>query len=137
MKRSSFKGDHILGILKDHHAGIFAADLCRKHGIGDAPLSNWRWKCRDMVVDLSPFFPPLDCNVRLAFDPVGYGLSIRWPKTHDPSQLFIARADFSALPFPYRALVDIEQSRQPLFARLKSLRLARMRSPGDCGSANG
>lgn len=34
MKRSRFTDDQIIGILKEHEAGISAADLCRKHGIG-------------------------------------------------------------------------------------------------------
>ena len=30
--------DHIIGSLQKHEAGIFFADLCRKHGISNATL---------------------------------------------------------------------------------------------------
>ena len=32
------------GILKEHHAGIGAKDLCRKHGISDGTFYKWRSK---------------------------------------------------------------------------------------------
>jgi putative transposase len=37
MKKSRFTQEQIIGILKEHHAGLSASDLCRKHGISDAP----------------------------------------------------------------------------------------------------
>jgi len=36
MKRSRFFEEHIIGILKEHQASIFAAELCRKTGVRDA-----------------------------------------------------------------------------------------------------
>jgi putative transposase len=36
MKRNRFTDDQIIGILKEHEAGLSAAELCRKHGISDA-----------------------------------------------------------------------------------------------------
>jgi len=44
MKRSRFSEEQIIGILKEHQAGLSAADLCRKHGISDATFYNWRSK---------------------------------------------------------------------------------------------
>ena len=44
MKRSRFTEEQIIGILKEHQAGLSAADLCRKHGISDATFYNWRSK---------------------------------------------------------------------------------------------
>jgi putative transposase len=44
MKRSRFSEDQIIGILKEHQAGLSAAELCRKHGISDATFYNWRSK---------------------------------------------------------------------------------------------
>ncbi|MEJ2756327.1 MAG: transposase, partial [Gammaproteobacteria bacterium] len=36
MKRSRFSEEQIIGILKEHQAGLSAKELCRKHGISDA-----------------------------------------------------------------------------------------------------
>ena len=36
MKRSRFSEEQIIGILKEHEAGVSVADLCRKHGVSDA-----------------------------------------------------------------------------------------------------
>ena len=38
MKRSRFTEDQIIGILKEHEAGISVADLCRKRGVSDATV---------------------------------------------------------------------------------------------------
>ena len=35
MKRNRFTEEQIIGILKEHEAGISVADLCRKHGVSD------------------------------------------------------------------------------------------------------
>jgi hypothetical protein len=35
MKRSRFSEEQIIGILKEHQAGLSAAELCRKHGVSD------------------------------------------------------------------------------------------------------
>ena len=50
MKRSRFTDDQIIGILKEHEAGLSAADLCRKHGISDATFYKWRAKYGGMDV---------------------------------------------------------------------------------------
>lgn len=44
MKRSRFSEAQIIGILKEHQAGVGALELCRKHGISDATFYNWRRK---------------------------------------------------------------------------------------------
>ncbi len=44
MKRSRYKEEQIIGILKEHQAGLSARDLCRKHGISDATFYKWRSK---------------------------------------------------------------------------------------------
>jgi putative transposase len=36
MKRSRFTEELIIGVLKEHQAGLSAAELCPKHGISDA-----------------------------------------------------------------------------------------------------
>ena len=42
MKRSKFSEEQIIGVLKEHEAGAKTADLCRKHGISEATLYNWK-----------------------------------------------------------------------------------------------
>jgi putative transposase len=50
MKRSRFTEEQIIGILKEHQAGLSATELCRKHGISDATFYNWRSKYGGMEV---------------------------------------------------------------------------------------
>ena len=50
MRRSRFSEEQIIGILKEHSAGMSAAELCRKHGILDATFYKWRSKYGDMEV---------------------------------------------------------------------------------------
>lgn len=40
MKRSRFSDEQIIGILKEHEAGV--ADLCQKHGVSDARIYKWK-----------------------------------------------------------------------------------------------
>jgi len=50
MKRSRYTEEQIIGILKEHQAGLSAAELCRKHGISDATFYKWRSKFGGMEV---------------------------------------------------------------------------------------
>ncbi len=50
MKRSRVTQEQIIGVLKEHQAGMTAADLCRKHGISDATFYTWRSKYGGMEV---------------------------------------------------------------------------------------
>lgn len=50
MKRSRFSEERIIGIVKEHSAGLSAAELCRKHGISDATFYKWRSKYGGMEV---------------------------------------------------------------------------------------
>jgi putative transposase len=50
MKRSRFSEEQIFGILKEHQAGLSAAEICRKYGISDATFYNWRSKYGGMDV---------------------------------------------------------------------------------------
>jgi putative transposase len=66
MKRSRFTEEQIIGILKEHQAGLSAADLCRKHGISDATFYNWRSKYGGMEVSEAKRLKQLeDENARL------------------------------------------------------------------------
>lgn len=44
MKRKRFGEEQIIGILKEHEAGVSVSDLCRKHGVSDASIYKWKAK---------------------------------------------------------------------------------------------
>ncbi|PTX58601.1 putative transposase [Sulfitobacter mediterraneus] len=50
MKRSRFSEEQIIGILKEHQAGLGAKELCRRHGVSDATFYKWRSKFGGMEV---------------------------------------------------------------------------------------
>lgn len=50
MKRSRFFDEQIIGILKEHQAGLPASELCRKYGISDATFYKSRSKFGGMDV---------------------------------------------------------------------------------------
>ena len=66
MKRSRFSDEQIIGVLKEHQAGLSAPDLCRKYGISDATFYIWRKKYGGMEVSEAKRLKALeDENVRL------------------------------------------------------------------------
>ena len=50
MKRSRFSEEQIIGILKEHEAGVPVAELCRKHGVSDASIYKWKARFGGMEV---------------------------------------------------------------------------------------
>ena len=44
MKRKRFTEEQIVGILKEHEAGVPVTELCRKHGVSDASIYKWKAK---------------------------------------------------------------------------------------------
>ncbi len=50
VRRGRFTEDHLIGVLREHEAGVKTADLCRKHGISDATFYNWKSKYGGMTV---------------------------------------------------------------------------------------
>ena len=50
MRKSRFSDEQIIGILKEHHSGLSAPGLCRRHGISDATFYKWRSKYGGMEV---------------------------------------------------------------------------------------
>jgi putative transposase len=50
MKRNRFSEEQIIGILKEHEAGIAVSELCRKHGVSDASIYKWKAKFGGMDV---------------------------------------------------------------------------------------
>ena len=51
MKRSRYTEEQIIGILKEHEAGVPVSELCRKHGVSDASI--YKWKARFGGMDVS------------------------------------------------------------------------------------
>ncbi len=50
MRRCWFMKEQIIAILKEHQAGVSAAELCERHGISDATFCKWRSKFDRMEV---------------------------------------------------------------------------------------
>ena len=50
MKKSLYSEEQILGILKQHEAGVKTADVCREHGIRAATFYGWKQKFGGMEV---------------------------------------------------------------------------------------
>jgi putative transposase len=50
MRNSRFTEEQIIGVLKEHQAGIPVAELCRKHGVSEATFYNWRSRYGGMEV---------------------------------------------------------------------------------------
>ena len=50
MRKSRFSEEQIIGMLKEHQAGLPVAEICRRHGISDATFYTWRSKCGGLEV---------------------------------------------------------------------------------------
>jgi len=44
MKKSRFSEVQIVGILKEHEAGLATNEVCRRHGISPATFYSWKSK---------------------------------------------------------------------------------------------
>ena len=49
MKRR-FSDEQIIGMLKEHEAGVTAKELCRRHGMSDATFYKWKAKFSGMEI---------------------------------------------------------------------------------------
>jgi putative transposase len=50
MRRSKYVEEQIIGILKEHEAGVSTAEICRKYGVSNATFYKWRSKYGGMEV---------------------------------------------------------------------------------------
>lgn len=44
MRRSRFSEEQIVGVLKEHEAGLATEELCRRHGVSTQTLYRWKAK---------------------------------------------------------------------------------------------
>jgi len=81
MKTTRFTTEQIIGILKEAEAGMPIKELCRKHGLSDATLYNWKAKYGGMAVSEARRLKDLeDENRRLKKLVADYALDIQMLK---------------------------------------------------------
>jgi len=50
MRQKRFTEEQIIGVLKEHEAGIKAAEICRRLGVSEQTLYRWKSKYGGMTV---------------------------------------------------------------------------------------
>ncbi len=50
MKRKHYSEEQIIGMLKEHEAGLSAEDIVRKHGIAHSTFHRWKSKYSGLEV---------------------------------------------------------------------------------------
>ena len=82
MKRNRFTEEQIIGILKEHEAGVSVADLCRKHGVSDASIYKWKAKfggINGLTLGLGPLLPEFLKDFTYKTKPVSFSFSPTLP----------------------------------------------------------
>jgi putative transposase len=51
MRGKRYTQEEIIGILKEAEAGVPMPDLCRKHGVSDGTIYNWKAKYSGLTVN--------------------------------------------------------------------------------------
>ena len=66
MKRKRFTEEQIIGMLKEHEAGLSAEEVVRKHGIAHSTFHRWKSKYAGMDVSEAKRLKELETeNARL------------------------------------------------------------------------
>jgi putative transposase len=65
-RHGCFSEEQTIGVLNGHEAGVAISDLCRKHGVGDASISEWKAELGGMDVSEAERLRALeDANAKL------------------------------------------------------------------------
>jgi putative transposase len=81
MKTKRYSTEQIISILKEADAGMPVKDLCRKHGVSDATIYNWKSKYGSMTVSEAKRLKELEEeNSRLKKLVADYALDIQMLK---------------------------------------------------------
>ena len=81
MKTKRYSTEQIINILKEADDGMPVKDLCRKHGVSDATIYNWKSKYASMTVSEAQRLKELeDENRRLKKLVADYALDIQMLK---------------------------------------------------------